>query len=79
MYYLYVLKSTIAPRHYIGITDNLEKRLAKHNSASVKSTKPYRPWQLAYYEDFTDKTSARKQEIYLKKNFKTREELFKKI
>ncbi len=79
MYYLYVLKSTIVPRHYIGITDGLDKRLKKHNSASVRSTKAYRPWRLVYGELLPDKTSARKREILLKKNSKVREGLLKKI
>jgi len=79
MYYLYILKSLARNRHYIGITGNLENRLRKHNTGNVISTKPYRPWKLVSSEIFTDKTSARKREIFLKRTAKARKELFDKI
>ncbi len=79
MHYLYILKSSAATRHYIGITGDIENRLAKHNSGSVTSTKAYRPWQLVYTESFVDKMAARKREIFLKKTNKARKELFDKI
>ncbi|MCK9352321.1 MAG: GIY-YIG nuclease family protein [Candidatus Pacebacteria bacterium] len=73
------MKSINFPRHYIGITENLENRLAKHNGAGVQSTKAYRPWKMAYHEKFSTKTEARKREIYLKKTAGARHELFVKI
>ncbi len=79
MYYLYILKSLVAARHYIGIAGNIENRLAKHNSGSVRSTKAYRPWQLIYTESFVDKTAARKREIFFKKTSKARKELLDRI
>ena len=79
MYYLYVLKSEKFDRHYIGITNNIEKRLIKHNTNSVRSTKSYRPWLLVYKEVFTDKTSARKREVFLKKTAAAREDVFSKF
>ncbi|MDR3642710.1 MAG: GIY-YIG nuclease family protein [Candidatus Doudnabacteria bacterium] len=79
MYYLYVLKSLIRPWHYIGITDNTEKRLDQHNSGVTKSTKAYRPFNIVYTEIFEDKTLARKRELFLKKNFKARKAIFKNL
>lgn len=79
MYYLYVLKSEKLDRHYIGITDDIEKRLIKHNTNSVQSTKAYRPWMLVYKETFMNKTSARKREIFLKKTAAARVEIFSKL
>ena len=79
MYYLYILENRRHDRHYIGITENLGKRVDSHNSGSVRSTKAYRPWKLVYSENFLDKTSARKREIFLKKTAKERENLFEKI
>lgn len=76
MYYLYILKSLKYERHYIGITNDVLKRLAKHNSGSVKSTKAYRPWIIFLKEEFLDKTMARKREIFLKKTTKARIELY---
>lgn len=79
MYHLYILKSKNFPRHYIGITENLEGRLAKHNDAGVQSTKPYRPWQMIYIENFGTKKEAREREIFLKKTAKARTALFEQI
>jgi len=58
MYYLYILLSEKYSRHYIGITGNLEKRLEKHNTSSVRSTKAYAPWKMVYSEEFLDKRKA---------------------
>ena len=77
-YYLYILKNEKG-RHYIGITDDLHKRLQKHNSGSVISTKAYRPWNMVHTEEFYGKTSARKRELFLKKTARARTELFEKI
>ncbi|MBI4094291.1 MAG: GIY-YIG nuclease family protein [Candidatus Liptonbacteria bacterium] len=79
MHYLYILVSLKAKRRYIGITENLEERIAKHNAGKVISTKAYKPWKLAYQEEFSDKTSVRKREIFLKKTAKARKDLFDKL
>ncbi len=76
MYYLYILKSLKYERHYIGITDDILKRLAKHNSGSVKSTKAYRPWMVFRKEEFLNKMTARKREIFLKKTARARVKLY---
>lgn len=79
MFYLYILKSTKKDWRYIGTTADVINRLAEHNAGEVKSTKAYKPLILVYQESFHDKTSARKREIFLKKNAKARKELFEKI
>ena len=79
MYYLYVLKNQDAARHYIGITEDLKKRLVKHNSGSVRSTKAYKPWKMIHNEQFQKKTDARVREIFLKRTARARRELFDKI
>jgi putative endonuclease len=66
MFYVYILKSTIANRLYKGSTSNLETRLDEHNSGKVRSTKPYRPWRLIYYEAHRDKKLAQKAELFYK-------------
>ncbi len=66
MYYLYILQSKIDNRLYKGITENLRKRFKDHNSGKVKSTKPYRPWILIYYEAHRNKILAEKAELFYK-------------
>jgi putative endonuclease len=70
MFYVYVLKSLVVERYYIGHTTDLEKRLAEHNRGKTRSTKGYLPWRLVYSENFETKSEAfrREQEI---KSFKS--------
>ncbi|OHA52537.1 MAG: hypothetical protein A3A97_03915 [Candidatus Terrybacteria bacterium RIFCSPLOWO2_01_FULL_40_23] len=76
MYYLYVLHSELNERKYIGSTKDINARLIKHNSGSVRSTKAYRPWKIMHKEIFNNKTDARKRELELKKNGSKRKQLF---
>lgn len=52
---------------YIGYTNDLRKRLKEHNQGFNKSTKPYTPWRIIYYEACLDEDDARRREDYLKK------------
>ena len=53
---------------YTGITNNLEKRIRTHNEGKgAKYTRARRPVVLKYYETASDKSSASKREIALKK------------
>ncbi len=51
---------------YIGYTNNLKKRIEEHNLGKNKSTKPYIPWKLIYYEACLNVEDARRREKYLK-------------
>jgi len=66
MNYIYVLKSKKDLKRYIGLTNNLERRLLLHNSGKVKATKNRRPFELIYFEKFEDRTRAAKREKFLK-------------
>ena len=66
MYYVYVLKSEKDGSLYIGETSNWEKRVKEHNQGKNKSTRPFRPYKLIYYEAFLDKKDAKAREKYLK-------------
>ncbi|MEK7607979.1 MAG: GIY-YIG nuclease family protein [Patescibacteria group bacterium] len=74
-----MLKSVLFARYYIGITANQKERLDKHNASEVRSTKAYSPWRLVYKEGFSERTSARKREIFLKRTARARKELFERI
>ena len=67
MKYVYILESLIDPsRHYVGITDDLNARLIKHNKGDVKHTSKYGPWSIKTYIAFSDETKAIELEKYLK-------------
>lgn len=79
MYYLYIIQSEIKIWRYIGITADVQKRVAEHNAGKVRSTKPNRPLRLVYKEVYPNKSAARKREIFLKKTAKARNEIFKNL
>lgn len=68
MYYLYILKSQKDQRLYVGSTNDLRRRLSEHNSGKVESTMSRRPFELRYYEAYTDEHDARNREVALKKD-----------
>jgi putative endonuclease len=67
MYVVYVLKSELFDKHYVGFTQNLIERFKSHNSLGRKGfTTRYRPWKVIHCEFFIDKSSALKREKFLK-------------
>ena len=68
MFYLYILKSLTDGKLYIGSTHNLVQRLQEHNNGKVFSTKSRRPFELRYYEAYTNENDARGREQSLKKD-----------
>lgn len=66
MYYVYVLKSRIRLYYYTGCCDDLKNRFKQHNNKEVKSTKPYAPFDIIYYEACLNKSDAYLREKYLK-------------
>jgi len=52
-YYCYVLYSPVSGKHYIGITENVSKRLEAHNNGISKWTKRYAgSWKLIWSKEF---------------------------
>jgi len=66
MYFVYILKSLSQQKSYVGITDNLERRLQEHNGGQSIYTKKYRPWVMIYHESYDTIQKAREREKYLK-------------
>ena len=66
MYITYILYSPGYDRYYIGQTNNIKIRLEQHNEGRLSWTKPYRPWILAYQEEFRTRSEAMRREKYLK-------------
>lgn len=65
MFFLYILRCR-DDSLYIGITNNLDKRLQYHNSGNVKFTKNRMPFLLVYSEEYDDKSTAALREKQLK-------------
>ena len=66
MNYVYVLRSKRDLKRYIGLTNNLQRRLNLHNNGKVQATKNRIPFELIYYEELEDRIDAAKREKFLK-------------
>jgi len=76
---MYILKSAMDGKLYIGSTSNLVKRLKEHNAGLVQSTKSRKPLKIAYVEGYTDESEARHREHNLKLNARAWQQLKKRI
>lgn len=67
MWYVYLLECSDSSL-YCGITNDLEKRIATHNSGKgAKYTKVRLPVNLYWYEEQLDRSAASKKEYAIKK------------
>ena len=67
-YYVYILASHIGGTLYIGVTNDLVRRVFEHKSKLVESfTEKYDVVKLVYFEQFDDPENAIKREKRLKK------------
>jgi predicted GIY-YIG superfamily endonuclease len=67
MKYVYLLGSLSDPRQtYVGVTDDLKRRLEEHNSGKSPHTSKYKPWQIEVAIRFTNDQLASAFERYLK-------------
>ena len=64
-HYVYILENEHS-KHYVGLTDNVNRRLAEHNRGKISSTAKYCPWKLAHFAGFPDRKKAAEYERYLK-------------
>ena len=79
-YFTYMLKSITAgtKKTYVGYTNDIDKRLDKHNSnKGARSTKGYK-WLLIYNKKFKSKKEAMSFEYKLKNNRLLRKEILEK-
>ena len=76
MYFVYLLR-TSGNTIYTGQTNDLEKRMAEHQSKSKKSSKYVRSFssfELVYKEEYKTRSEAMKREFQIKKWSKSKKE-----
>lgn len=67
MKYVYLLQSLSHPdQRYVGMTADIDQRLAAHNAGQSTHTTKFRPWEMIGYLAFTDEGKAIALEKYLK-------------
>lgn len=64
---LYILRSLVNDRYYIGSTNNLERRLVEHNFGRLKYTQLTRPFKLVFSQRYESLSKARSIEYKLKR------------
>jgi len=66
MYYTYVIKSQTKDWLYVGYSLNLKRRFSEHQRGLSTATKPYRPFELVFYEAYKSSGDAKHREKYFK-------------
>lgn len=67
-YYIYMLSNNTNSTLYIGVTNELERRVAEHKSGAIPGfTQKYNCHKLVYFECFSDVEQAIAREKQLKK------------
>ena len=76
-YFVYLIISRREQKYlsYVGYTNNLKKRLAKHNASKGAKFTRGRKWLLAYSISYDTKSKAMREEYKLKKNYKLRNKI----
>ncbi|MBI4029997.1 GIY-YIG nuclease family protein [Candidatus Berkelbacteria bacterium] len=65
-WYVYILRSLKDSKFYIGITNNLKRRLDEHRIGKNTSTAKRIPLEIIYFEAHRSKKDARRREQYFK-------------
>ena len=76
-YYVYLLLTKSGKTHisYVGYTNNLIRRLKKHNSSDGAKFTKGRKWKIIYSKKYNNKSIALKEEYKLKKDYKKRRKI----
>ena len=64
---VYILKSKVIDKYYIGSSQNPVLRLSYHNSIEKGFTSRYRPWEIVFKKEFDSKENAQLVEQKIKK------------
>jgi predicted GIY-YIG superfamily endonuclease len=64
--FVYMLRSEQNECPYVGVTSDVQRRLATHNSGGSLFTAPHRPWRVVVTLEFPTEKRALTFERYLK-------------
>ncbi|MCX7308640.1 MAG: GIY-YIG nuclease family protein [Afipia sp.] len=79
--FVYVLGSFHKGRHisYVGWSNDVAKRLARHNAGTGARSTKGRVWTLLHTEEFATRNEAMSREWHLKRDRAFRKQLLQKI
>ena len=72
-YFVYLLKSTVSNRTYIGYTVDVIQRLRRHNgelSGGARRTRTHRPWKVVMFVSFEFERTAMQYEFCVQRTKK---------
>jgi predicted GIY-YIG superfamily endonuclease len=64
--YVYCLSNAVNKEIYVGISNDVERRLLEHNKGRNRYTKAFVPWKVIFIEPHPDYMAARVREKYFK-------------
>ena len=67
---LYILRGRSTGRFYVGVTEDVELRLAQHNDPATNPsrwTRAHGPWDLAFQAEYANRPSALRAERFVKR------------
>lgn len=65
--HVYMLKSLKNRKYYVGISEDVVRRLKEHNAGKSRTTSLNKPYEIVFKKEYADHKTARKHEIWLKK------------
>jgi len=65
-YYVYIIRSDKDGTYYVGSTQDIESRLARHNQGRSKYTRNRGPWKVVYFKEYSRRADAVKREQAIK-------------
>ena len=66
MYAMYILYSAKLDKYYVGSTNDIEKRLERHNRGHSSYTRNGIPWKVVYSETYPTRSEAYCREQHIK-------------
>ena len=66
MVFVYAIRSIKRNYIYVGMTCDLDRRIAEHENGENRSTKAYRPFELIFVGQYDERSTARSKEKYFK-------------
>jgi predicted GIY-YIG superfamily endonuclease len=66
VFFVYLIESIATlGQHYVGLTDDVERRIDEHNTGKSIHTNKFKPWMLQTYIAFSNRAKAESFERYL--------------
>jgi predicted GIY-YIG superfamily endonuclease len=66
MFFVYILRSSVNLKYYVGSTKDVTNRREEHNVGECKSTRNGIPWRLVRVEEYLTRAEATKKEKKIK-------------